>query len=255
MTKNICTLLILFSTLINYSQNSILFKNNNPKAKALKHDLNHAKDSLILSSETKILQIEIFNEDYEKLVKVEGFESQISLADIPEGKFVIEARLEDKNIVMGLMRYDYADEGAYSKTATKENIAEGKGMMLDESLNVIRKTPNKSIEFLLTGSSAKRNTEKKQKFYWVLTKVNSESGSSKTMRLVSKDGADRMILKHKLELNSISGKHNELTVWEVYNSAKFMEYQMLNPDFFYSLYSDLFNTTPYYITENTLQNL
>lgn len=256
MIKNISTLLILFSTLINYGQNFTLLKNNNPKAKELKHNLNFTKDSLILGSETKILQVEIFNEDFEKMIKVENFETQISLNDIPEGKFVVETKLVDKIIILGLLRYDYINETVnISATTEKRNIAEGNGMMLDESLNIIKKTPNKSIEFILTGSTAKRNNNKKQKFYWVLTKINSESGSSKTMKLVDKKSVDRLILKHKQELNSTSGKLNELVVWEVYNTSKFMEQQMLNPEFFYSITSDVFNTTPYYSTQIKVTNL
>lgn len=251
MIKNISTLLILFSTIINYGQNFTLIKNKHPKAKELIHHLNSTRDSLMLECEAKILKVDIFNEDYEKVVTVEDFKIQISLKDVPVGKFVIEAKLIDKIIVMDLIRQNTICKASLTKNET----AEGKGMMLDESLNVISKSPNKSIEFILTGVKAKKQITKKQRFYWVLTKVNNESGSSKTMRLLNKVYVDRLILKHKQELNSVSGKLNKLTVWEVYNTTKFMEHQMLNPDFFYSLHSDLFNTTPYYATENTVQNI
>jgi len=256
MIKNISTLLFLLITVISYGQNFTLQKNTNPKAKELTHNLNSTKDSLLLGCDTKILKVEIFNEDYEKIVVVEDFKIQISLEDISEGKFVVETKLVDKIIIFGLMKRNHSNQINNSSLALKNNdIAEGRGMMLDESLNIISKSPNKSIEFILTGVKAKRYTSKKQNFFWVLTKVNNESGSSKTMKLVNKTSTDRMILKHKQELNSVSGKLNELTVWEVYNTSKFMEHQLLNPDFFYSLNSDLFNTTPYYITENTVQNL
>ena len=256
MTKNICTLLILFSTLINYGQNFTLIKNNNPKAKELKHSLNQTKDSLLLGSDTKILHAEIFNEDFEKIVLIDGFKAQISLEHIPEGKFVVEVKLADKVIIMGLMRYDIHTDEANSEMSDKNHtIAEGKGMMLDESLNVIKTVPNKSIVFILTGSNAKQQTKKNQKFYWVVTKVNNESGSCKTMKLMDEEAVGRLILRHKQELNSVSGKLNELTVWEVYNTTEFMEHQMTNPNFFYSLTSDLFNTTPYYSTHAKVANL
>ncbi len=252
MIKNICTLLVLLSILSTYGQNFTLLKNFNPKAKELKHNLNASNDSLLLSSKTKILRVDIFNEDFEKIVQVDGLDAQIPLNDIPEGKFVVEAKLDDKIFIFGLMRYDYDIE---NKSYNNNDIAEGKGMMLDESLNVISKTPNKSIALMLTGAKSKKQTPKKQKFYWAVTKINNESGSSKTMQLVDKKTADRMILKHRLELNSPSGKLNELMVWEVYDTTKFMEHQVSNPDFFYSLTSDLFNTQPYFSTHNKVANL
>lgn len=257
MIKNICTLLILFSTVISYGQNFTLLKNNNPKAKELKHSLNHANDSLILGCETKIIQVEIFNEDYEKKIIVDDFKSQISLRDIPEGKFVVETKLDDKIIVLGLMRYDFINETTSNSTrlGDKKDTAGGKGMMLDDKLNIVKSSPNKSIAFILTRTKTKTHTSKKQKFYWVVTKINNESGSSKTMKLANKESVDRMILKHKQELNSVSGKLNQLTIWEVYNTSKFMEQQMLNSEFFYSVTSDVFNTTPYYSTHTKVANL
>ncbi len=252
MIKNICTLLVLLSIVNAYGQNFTLLKNFNPKAKELKHNLNASNDSLIIGSETKILQVDIFNEDFEKTIPVDGWAAQIPLNDIPEGKFVIEAKLVDKVFIFGIMRYD----DRVDKNSNKNNdIAEGKGMMLDESLNVIKKTPNTSIALILNGSKPKKQTSANQKFYWAVTKINNESGSSKTMQLVDKKTVDRMILKHKLELNSPSGKLNELMVWEVYDTTKFMEHQVSNPDFFYSLTSDLFNTQPYFSTHNKVANL
>lgn len=255
MIKNISTLLVLFITVISYGQNLTLIKNTHPKAKDLKHSLNFAKDSLLLGCETKILKVDIFNEDYEKTVIVEAFKTQISLKDIPVGKFVIETRLVDKIIVIDLIKYQDNNISNSEKLLDISDIIEGKGMMLDENLNIVSKLPSKSIEFILTGVKTKKHKNKKHKLYWTLTKINNESSSSKTMKLVNKESTDRMILKHKQELNSVSGKLNELTVWEVYNTTKFMEHQLLNPDFFYSLDSDLFNTTPYYETENNVQNL
>ncbi|WP_179354427.1 hypothetical protein [Winogradskyella vidalii] len=258
MIKIICTLLVLLSAINTYGQDIFLLKNTNPKAKELLHRLNSTKDSLILESKTKIIQVDIFNEDYDKIITVDGYNAQISLGDIPEGKLVIEAKLADKVIVMGLLRLT-RDNGVANTATASQNIEviEGNGMMLDESLNVIKRKPHNSIAFLLTGAKSKTESSdsEKLKFFWVVIKVNNEIGSSKTMRLVNEKTVERMILKHKQELNSASGKLNELTVWEVYNTSKFMERQVLNPDFFYSLSSDLFNTTPYYSTHNNVANL
>ena len=255
MVKNICTLLILFSTAISNGQNIFLLKNTNPKAKDLKHNLNNTKDSLLLESETKILKVEIFNEDYENMLIVEDFKTQICLSNIPEGKFVIEVKLADKVIIFGLMRNDYSNDLSYTESLELDTTAEGKGMMLDEKLNVIKSSPNKSIAFILTRRKLKNHSTKNQKFFWTETRVNNKSGSSKTKKLVDKESVNRMILRHKQELNSDCGRLNELTVWEVYNTRKFMENQVLNPNFIYSSSTEIFNTTPYYTTTSKVQNL
>jgi hypothetical protein len=235
-----------------YGQNITLLKNFNPKAKELKHSLNPTGDSLVLGCEKTILKIDIFNEDYEKTVVVEGYNAKISLTDLPAGKFVVEAKIVDKIILINIIKHDYLNEPT---NADISDIAEGKGMMLDEGLNIIKSSPNTSIEYILTGAKRQKSLNKNQKFYWVITKVNNESGSSKTMKLVNQESADRMILKNKLENQSASGKLNELKVWEVYNTTKFMSQQVLNPDFIYSLESDFFNTTPYYSTQNNIETI
>jgi len=256
MFKNVCTLLILLSSIIIYGQNFTLLKNYNPKTKELKHSLNKTRDSLIMECDKSILKVEIFNEDFEKIITINDLNAQIALHDIPVGKFVVEAKLADKIIIMNLIKHDYFDKNSNSTMSldTKE-IAEGKGMMLDENLNVIKSSSNTSIEFILTRGKRKTNTHKKQKFYWIVNEVNNKIGSSKSMKLVDKESVDRMIKNNKLENNSVSGSLNELTVWEVYNTSKFMRNQMSNPNFIYSLTSDSFNVVPYYSKESSLQSL
>lgn len=256
MLKNACTFLILFSSVIIYGQNFTLLKNYNPKTKELKHSLNKTRDSLILGCDKTILKVEIFNEDYEKIIPVNDHKAQIALHDIPVGRFVVEAKLVDKIVIMNLIKHDYLEANSNSKMSRDtKGIVEGKGMMLDENLNAIKTSPNRSIEFILTRGTRKKNTHKKQNFYWVLSEVNNKIGSSKTMRLVDKKSVDRMIKNNKLEHNTVSGRLNELTVWEVYNTSKFMRNQMSNPNFIYSSTSDLFNVVPYYSKESSLQSL
>ena len=91
MFKKICTLLILFSSVIISGQNITLLKNTNPKVKELKHNLNASRDSLIMECEKTIYKVEIFNEDYEKIIIVEDFKSKIPLLDLPAGEFIVEA--------------------------------------------------------------------------------------------------------------------------------------------------------------------
>lgn len=251
MFKKICTLLILFSTVIIYSQNITLIKNNNPKAKELNHSLNNTRDSLILGCEKTISKVEFFNEDYEKIVVVEDFEAQIPLFDLPVGRFIVHAKITDKILVMELIKYEATNS---TSSLDKKEVAEGKGMMLDEKLNLIKSSPNKSIEFILTRGKTKKQATKTQKFYWTVTKINNEIGSSKTMKLVNQESVDRMILKNKLEYNSTEGRFNELIAWEVYNTEKFIKHQVSDNNYMYSQSSDFFNTAPYYTSSNNLQN-
>lgn len=248
MFKTICTLLIIFWTLNGFSQNFTLLKNTHPQAKELKHNLNKTKDSLILECDKKIIEVDFFNEDFEKKVIVEDLKTKIALEDIPQGKFIIEAKLTNKIILIDLIKHE-----DYSKDISQiDEPAEGQGMMLDETLNVIKVAPKTSISFILTREKASQHNTQTNKFYWVILQVNNQNGSSKTMKLVDQKSVDRMISKHKGELNSDSGKLNELTIWEVYNTGEFMENQVSNPDYVYTSTTDAFNTTPYYSTSSSL---
>ena len=240
MFKRICTLLILFSSVIISGQNITLLKNTNPKVKELKHSLNTSRDSLIMECEKTIFKVEIFNEDYEKIIIVEDFKTQIPLLDLPAGKFIVEARLVDKIVVMNIIRYD--DITNSTITSTKKEAGKKE------------KSSSNSIEFLLSTRNNKKLNNKKQKFYWTLNEVNNGNSSSKTMKLVNQESLDRMILKNKVEQNRAEGKLNELIAWEVYNTSKFMKQQVSDNSYMFSQASDFFNTAPYYTTENNLQN-
>jgi hypothetical protein len=230
-------------------------KNFNPKVKELRHSLSTTNDSLLITCEKTIYKVEIFNEDYENIITVDGFEAKIPLNELPFGRFVVEVKLGDKIVVMHLIKRDYTDISSSALSAKTEEVFEGQGMMLDEQLKVIKSAPKRSVEFLLTRKKVKKNTPKKQKLYWTVSEINNDHASRKTMKLVDKESVDRMILKNKIEKNSVSGRLNELTVWEVYNTTEFMKNQMSNPDFIYSQASDSFNAVPYYTRENGIQSL
>ncbi|WP_179335710.1 hypothetical protein [Winogradskyella costae] len=256
MIKNTSILLVILMTSISFGQNTILLKNTNPKAKELKHSLNSTKDSLMLGCDSKILNVEIFNEDYEQIIEVDANTTQISLKDIPNGNFIIETRLFEKIIAFDLIKHeDYNDVSRSSMHQNLEQITEGKGMMLDEELQVIKSSPKKSIEFILTGGKAKNQDSKNQKYFWTETEIINKIGSCKTMRLADQKSVDKMIYRHKLEIKSDSGKLNKLTVWEVYNKGEFMENQVSNPKFVYSSSTNSYNHTPYYSTTNHIQHL
>ncbi|MBF8150157.1 hypothetical protein ITJ86_09630 [Winogradskyella sp. F6397] len=255
MIKNISILLVLLLTSISYGQNITLIKNTNPKAKELLHGLNTTKDSLMLECDTKIKNVEIFNGEYDLITTVEANKAQISLKDLPIGEFVIETKLANKVIIIELIKYGNYNSSYSNKSLSTNQMIEGKGMMLDEELKVIKSTPKTSIAFLLTRQNSEHENRKNQRYFWTEAQINNDSGSSKTMRLVDQQSVEAMILRHKLEVKSDSGKLNKLTIWEVYDKSEFMENQVSNPEFVYSSATDIFNPTPYFMTSQNIQNL
>ncbi len=246
MITRICTLFIFFSTFISYSQDVTLLKNFNPKVKELKHDLNYSKDSLSLKCESKIMKVDIFNEDYEQSFEIKDFQTLIPLKDIPVGKFVVEVYLTNKIAEMHIIKHNL--DNSLTRSERGIDIAEGQGMMLDEELNVIKSPPKNSIEFLLTRSKANQSSRVKQKFFWVILEVNTGNNSYKSMKLVNESIATKMISRNKLVRKTSYGKLNKLSVWEIYNKTEFMKKQASNPDYINSSSSDLFNVVPYYMT-------
>ncbi|WP_400074735.1 hypothetical protein [Winogradskyella sp. R77965] len=89
---------------LGFSQKSTLLQNVNTRAKELKHHLNKTGDSLILECERTIYRVEIFNRDFEKSLIVKDSKVRIPLRDIPVGRFVVEAALPDRLIVITLLR-------------------------------------------------------------------------------------------------------------------------------------------------------
>lgn len=104
MFKHMTIIGFLLVSLIGYSQKSTLIQNINVRAKELKHRLNDTGDSLILEGQRKIYTVEIFNSEFERKIHVKKNTAIISLKEIPVGKFIVEATLVDKLIVMTLFR-------------------------------------------------------------------------------------------------------------------------------------------------------
>ncbi|WP_299519640.1 hypothetical protein [Winogradskyella sp.] len=246
MITRICTLLIILTTSMVYSQNITLLKNFNPKVKALNHKLSINKDSLDLSCECKIMKVDIFNEDYDQTFEIKDFQTLISLRDIPEGEFVVEVYLEDKIVLMHIVKQKPFDV----LTEDKKKVVEAQGMMLDEKMQVIKSTPNQSIEFLLSGNKVERHPPKKKKFYWVVKKSNTEIAANQSMKLVDLETVNELISINKKELSTEIGKNNKLIIYEVYNSSKFMRHQLKNPSYFKSSNSEVFNVKPIYDSLN-----
>ncbi len=252
MIKKIWPLLILFSTAISFGQDIILLKNTNPRAKELKHNLNEAKDSLIIGCENTIFKVEIFNEDYEKVIIIEDNEAHIPLNDLPAGRFVVEAQLSNKIIVMNLFRHGYMDDNS-DLTLSEKEIADAKHMGLAGDKNIKKNSSEHSIEFLLSGRKSKRVSHKNQKLYWTSALVNTGNTSSKIMHLANQRTVDKMISKHKLEIKTFNAKRNELIIWEVYDKTRFIKQQVANPDYINSSVSNFFDVSPYFTSENNLE--
>lgn len=212
-------------------QNSTLIQNKNFRAKELKHRLNKTGDSLLLECARTIYNVEIFNQNYTKLFKIDSTKAKISLDNTPLGRLVVQAKLIDKRIIMTLLRHKEL------KSLTHDSIP----------LEIVKtsKPQEHSIASKLNWKPTK-NVSKSQKFYWAILESNSNSNSYKSMRLVNEEELFKLIKKNKVEIKTPQGKHNKLTVWEVYNTKKFMEEQAANPDYIFSISSTSFNTTPYY---------
>lgn len=103
------TLVFLLLTTIVYGQNSILFQNVNNRAKELKHNLNASGDSIIFECERTIYEVVIFNDDFQRTIKVRNTEVKIPIEDIPVGRYVVETLLRDKLIVNTLVRNEPFD--------------------------------------------------------------------------------------------------------------------------------------------------
>lgn len=102
--KTLYTSVFLLLASLVYGQKSTLYQNVNVRAKELKHNLNRTGDSLILKCERTIYEVVIFNDDFERVVRVRDKETIIPIADVPVGRFIVEALLSDKLIVITLLR-------------------------------------------------------------------------------------------------------------------------------------------------------
>ncbi|MFP4846964.1 hypothetical protein [Winogradskyella sp. PE311] len=214
-----------------YGQKSTLLQNKNFRANELKHNLNKEGDTLILESKKTIYSVEIFNQDYTKSINIDSTKAKIALNDTPLGRLVVQAKLVDKRIIMTLLRHKDFDE--ITNETKEDNI-------------VTTPQPKKQGVSSLLNWKSKKSKANVEKFYWAIQESNSGSNSYKSMKLVSTKELLKMIQKNKVEVNTEQGKFNKLTVWEVYDTAKFMEKQVANPEYVFSTTSSLFNTTPYF---------
>ncbi|WP_299130200.1 hypothetical protein [uncultured Winogradskyella sp.] len=214
--KKGCTILFLILVSITYGQHSTLIKNINIRAQGLKHDLNKTNDSLLIESDELIYKIDIFNDDFEKSYAVKDNKASIALKDIPVGRFITEVEINNKLIIITLIRHKVYEELIPIKTPEPAVVQTEKLPELNQRYGKedIVSAPKKPV-----------------KFYWIERQINKGPGSSKYMRIGDKEIVDKMIIQHKIDKKSITGKNNVLTVWEVYDARAFIRYKKQNSNY------------------------
>ena len=340
--KLLYTIVFLLLTSIVFGQKSTLFQNVNVRAKELKHKLNDSGDSLVFNCERTIFEVVIFNDDFERVIKVRDNEATISIADVPVGRYIIEALLSDKLIVITLLRNEpidsfeqeplitdssdlfgkkveqkkaavaSADKPAVasvekpieaSKIEVQEKVAvidKTLPVPIDETLgneNNIKKTDlavagkkaepkiktpaarekkiieekkapkRSSLSLFKTETKVADKTPRTPKRevdvaranrivsnYWVVYKINDGQSSQKIQQMGDQDDVDRMIRKIEIDMQTKSGRLNELIVWTVYDADKFTQHKRQNRKDYMNIPSESFKMEPYYEKVNESNN-
>ncbi|WP_073084859.1 hypothetical protein [Winogradskyella jejuensis] len=247
----------------------------NFRAKELKHYLNKAEDSLILEGERTIYKVNIFNKDYDETIKVKDKKIEIPLYDLDIGRYVIEAVLLDKRIIIVLFRNEplidinthiteitsvekdtssvfvfeedkettSINETEYDKIDKEErkNNKHFDSISISELLNYKRPIAKKTFK--------KRKEKKRTYNYWVYYEINSGHYSKIIRKMATKKEIDRMIERNQLDVKTLKGQSNILKIWEIYNSSMFLKHKELDKNFI-NTKSPYFNVIPYYTTES-----
>ncbi|WP_299519638.1 hypothetical protein [Winogradskyella sp.] len=119
-----------------------------------------------------------------------------------------------------------------------------------EDDEVHQQRPKTSLSSMLNWKPKKKI--KSNRLFWICYVVNNGTNTRKIMKMMRHNEVDQLINRLKIENKTSQGKSNTLTVWEIYNSSKFMEQQVANPDYIHSTTSDLFNVVPYYNSSKDL---
>ncbi len=221
-----------------YGQNSTLFQNINYRAQELKHNLNNSGDSLILNSNRTIYSVEIFNKDFEKRFTVNSINATIPLNEIPVGRYTTEVKLNDKLIIMTLLRNKpilVTSEFTETSLYESETYETAKGLNVAEGKAIVEKPKNKVV----VG-------------YWILSKIQNGNSSRIIRRAGDKNIVKELIEQNKLDQQTRLGKFNELTIWEIYDKSGFMRLKRINPDYASVTDSESFNANPYF---NTIRDI
>lgn len=275
------TYICVFLTTGVFCQTTTLFQNINFRAKELKHSLNTTGDSLILEGERTIYKVQIFNSDFDQTIAVEDSKVKIPLNEIPVGRYVVEATLKNKLIVLTLLRNESLSPendiaSSEKKTSlfgdstpiTVEHSTLNKTKPVAPRLVVVQKTdtPSKKDTIIADVEKSEPNSEneteseesltttetlitnpghKKVQSYWVIYKTNNAYGAGTVKRFADQELVNQMIENIHLDKRTIAGKHNELTIWEVYDVSKFVKYKIKKTNSLNDR-ADCFNSTPYF---------
>ncbi|MBT8244251.1 MAG: hypothetical protein HKP48_09330 [Winogradskyella sp.] len=229
-SKLIIVLLLVSSSV--FCQKSTLIQNINFRAKELKHYLNKSEDSLILEAEySTIYSVNIFNKNYNTSIEVNKNKTVIPISNLDIGRYVVEAILRDKRIIITLLR----NEPFLDPPKIENLISEKRSYLLNYK---------KAI-----ASKPKKIEKKSTYLYWVYSVVNSGPFSKKIKKMANLDDAERMIQRNQLDIKTLKGQSNILIIWEVYDKKMFFKHKVLDKDYLYRK-SPYFNSKPYYTTES-----
>lgn len=243
------TIALLLLTTLGYGQKSTLIQNINVRAKELKHNLNKTGDSLILEGKRSIDKVAIFNSDFEKIFIVSNNKVKIPLHNIPIGRFVTEVKLNNKLIIITLLRHENLE------ATSKVSISKKTEQLYNNSLLIsLNKAKSKDIHEKPSKEEVAKKPTKAVQFYWIINKIYKGHSSRKVMKIGDKESVEKMIQQNKIDHKTKSGKYNELTIWEVYDTTKFMRYKRQNPDYANAKNVDCFNSTPFFQALVTINN-
>ncbi len=236
-----CTIALLLLITFSYGQKSTLIQNINVRANELKHSLNKTGDSLILEGKRPINKVEIFNNDFEKTFVVNHHKAKIPLHKIPVGRFITSVKLNDKLIIITLLRHKTLDESPKVSASNKTEQTNNKTVIVSQN-----KAKGKVSTNIHTLEKTIKEPNKVVRFYWIVNRIYKGHSSRKIMKIGDRESVAKMIQQNEIDLRTKSGKYNELTIWEVYDTSKFMRYKRQNQDYANAKEADCFNTVPFF---------
>ncbi|SDI38398.1 hypothetical protein [Winogradskyella thalassocola] len=317
-------IVLFFLSSLVYGQKSVLLQNTNTRAKELKHHLNQTEDSIVFKCDRTIYELMIFNDDFERVIKVKDTVAKIQISDIPVGRYAVEAVLRDKLIIITLLRNESFGLEERTPSITNKTNLSGKTLVQLKTIIANAENPPKKFKILakhpvkldslaqnipygsesnrsqtdlrLSGKkatpaeqtvqeklTAKKNTlisnriplykvesvkSTKPKLptrriansitnnahsnYWVIYKINNGSSSEKVLKIADQKTVDRMIQKIEIDMKTSTGRLNELTVWQIYDTTNFVQHKRKNRTNYMNIESDSFNLVPYYKVNHDL---
>ncbi|MFD1017517.1 hypothetical protein [Winogradskyella rapida] len=284
--KLLYTSVFLLLTTFLYGQKSVLLKNNNSRALELRHYLNTTQDSIVFEGERTIYEVMIFNDDFERIIKVKDSKAKLLIGDIPVGRYAIEAVLRDKLIVITLLRHEIfsnippapelqienpdllASNSSFNPntpntshgpkattalpddlTAPKTKVYGSENARYASDLRLAGKKANVlNSKHMARPAKPKVSAAK----YWIHYKVNNGSSSETLLKMADQKTVDRLILKIETDMKTTTGRNNELTVWQVYDPTNFFIHKRRHKKNYMNVNSDSFDIQPYYKVTNAL---